>query len=285
LIAKLLKLGFAGLASLLIGFAFSQHYNALYGAKPITSEFELTRKTRPVEVGKLSRDLMGKLLDPSLGSVEEIECRKKLITRGIVRESHPCFDLDKALADLGEGVYSYLRPFERVVDATFTVTLSLTDVALESFPSAAAKDKSTASKDKLVAIKSRYAQNIEATLMGADLKIEPSGPQQKTATSAAPVNWTWFVTPQKTGIKDFTIEVAANIVQDADISRVQLMVLRDKVEIRMTMIQYVKAAIAEVNGFVLALTAALTTLIALFGAVGPLRQWLFGLFQRPNSQA
>jgi hypothetical protein len=107
LIAKLLKLGFAGLASLVIGFALSQHYNAFYRAKPIRSEFELTRKTIPL--GKLSTELMRKSLVPSVGSVEDIpsagsvediQCRKKLTARGIIHESGPCFDLDKALASI-----------------------------------------------------------------------------------------------------------------------------------------------------------------------------------------
>ena len=56
----------------------------------------------------------------------------------------------------------------------------------------------------------KISRVMQAELSGAAFRIEPSGPQQRTITSLAPVKWTWFVTPTEEGeFKRLNLDLSA----------------------------------------------------------------------------
>ncbi len=56
----------------------------------------------------------------------------------------------------------------------------------------------------------KISRVMQAELSGAAFRIEPSGPQQRTITSLAPVKWTWFVTPTEEGdLKRLNLDLSA----------------------------------------------------------------------------
>src|SRR5262249_569980 len=110
-------------------------------------------------------------------------------------------------------------------------------------------------------------QSIEATLTGDDLEISPAGPQNRTATLAHPVEWSWKLKPTSVGKKSLTLEVAAYIFVGTDKHRVQIETLHESIEIQVTMFQRLKAYVADASGLIIAAAALVTplaTLIAFF---------------------
>jgi len=127
--------------------------------------------------------------------------------------------------------------------------------------------------------KGKFAQSIEATLNGDDMQVEPAGPQERTATTAEPVEWEWKLTPQSGGDKTLTVEVAANIQVGPDKRRVQVRTLHEPITIRVSTFQQIKMYVAQVNGIVVAAATTITALAGIFGFVPPVRDFLLKLFR------
>ena len=113
----------------------------------------------------------------------------------------------------------------------------------------------------------KYAQSLEAILHGEDFDVDPPGPLARTATTAAPVDWEWKVTPKSGGKKKLVVEVAANIIAGPDKNKVQITTLSEPLIIEVSAFYRVKAFVAQANGFVLAAGASIPALLAIFGLV------------------
>jgi small basic protein len=74
---------------------------------------------------------------------------------------------------------------------------------------------------------------MEATLRGdPDLKISPSGPQERVTTSFQPTTWEWTITPEKSGEKSLIIEVNAQLVLGTERNRVQLRTIYETIHVQ-----------------------------------------------------
>jgi hypothetical protein len=110
-------------------------------------------------------------------------------------------------------------------------------------------------------------------LSGDDFEITPAGPQGRTATFAQPVEWDWKLQPTSAGTKSLTIEVAANIFVGADKHRVQITTLHESIQIEVTILQRLKAYVADASGLIVAGAALATPLAVLIGFVPKVRKF------------
>jgi hypothetical protein len=213
---------------------------------------------------------------PSSPSAEEA-CRDKLRERGVVLQSGACLDIDGIVASLPTGTYKFKKPDVGWVGQALPFALILqTNKDQQVDINSTLKDLPGVATER----EAKFAQNLEATLSGPDLKVDPAGPVQRTATTAEPVEWDWTVTPQAKGEKELTINVTANIVAGTTPTRIQLKVLHEKLNIKVGLIQMITASLAELNGLTAALVTLLTALGGLLTFFRPARHWVFGIFRR-----
>jgi hypothetical protein len=196
-------------------------------------------------------------------------CQEKYARRGIVVEPAQCVDIDKLIGSLDTGTYTFNKPSVAYVEEPFPIVLVLkTAPGMDVLP---AFEAAPGIRVERVA---PFAQNIEAVLRGIHFKVEPSGPQQRTATTTAPVEWEWTVTPLESGTRTLVIEVFATIVIGSERSRVQLKVLRENINIRVGAFHWVRSAFNQTSAAVISISAALAALLAIFAAFAPLRNWI-----------
>jgi hypothetical protein len=178
-------------------------------------------------------------------------------TRGVVLAPNtPCINIDTLVQNLSTTEYRFNKPEEAFVHEPFRVVLLL--------PTAPGQDLDgpfKATRGKVETRVAPYAQYMEARLHGdPDLKITPSGPQERTITSITPTTWEWSVTPEQAGNKTLIIEVNAQLVIGPDKSRVQLRTIYEtiRVDVRFShhlssLWQSVRDFIASVYGILLGL--------------------------------
>ena len=190
----------------------------------------------------------------------------------IFSPSERCYDPDELVAQLKSGTYSFNKPEYAYTNESFNVVLLLKTADGQDVISRF-RGLQGSREERIAPV----AQYLEATLRGADFKIDPSAPQPQSITTQAPVEWHWSVTPLKSGDKMLIIDVFADLQIGAEKHHVQLKVLEVPIQIRVDTLQWIKSAFTEASGFIVALAAALTALI---GAISPLRHWVLRLFRR-----
>src|SRR6185369_15374368 len=191
----------------------------------------------------------------------ETACQEKNRRVGIV-SSGPCVNVGDIVDNLLEGQYNFNKPRTVYLEEPFKFRLILTTSDKQD-----AQDAFSGLPGEITKKNGNFAQSIEATLRGDDLKIEPAGAQPRTATTSKPVEWDWTVTPQSGGRKTLTIEVAANIQVGPDKHRVQVTTLHEEVVIQVSAFQQLKSYVSQANGLVVAAAAAITPLAALIALV------------------
>jgi hypothetical protein len=208
-----------------------------------------------------------------LSQVISVNCSPRLRSLGIISApASACVDLGEIVEHLAKGTYLFKKPEVAILDERFPIRLTLLTQAnqkvdMDDLPGSLVRRENRP-----------FAQSVEATLSGDDLDISPSGPQSRTATFAAPVEWNWTVKPVAHGTKTLTIEVNATITAGSDKHRVQITTLRETIAIKVTMLQWFKAYVADVSGVVLAAAALVAPLGVLFGFVPTVRKFVGGLF-------
>jgi hypothetical protein len=223
----------------------------------------------------------GKKLREEISAELLADCRQRLMRRGVVVGNGPCTDLDEIVRNLATGTYSFNWPKIVNLGDEFTLRLILQTDERQAASFAGVSGAITRVEER------PFAQSVEATLSGEDLGIYPNGPQARTATAAHAVEWNWKLTPTATGTKTITIEVAANIYMGADKQRVQIDSLRETIEIQVTIIQRIKAYLADASGVVVAVAALVTPLAAIFGFFPTARKFVvteFSRFRRRRSK-
>ena len=195
-----------------------------------------------------------------------LDCRAKMLMLGVISNG-PCVDVSDIVEHLATGTYSFNKPDSAYVDVPFHIALALKttskqDVSqvLEGLPG------------QVTERTGKFAQSLEAQLHGDDMLVDPAGMLARTATMVEPVTWEWTVTPKAGGKKTLVIEVVANIQTGPDNHKVQIKTLREPIQIYVSGFQQMKAYLAEANGFLLALGAAIPALGAIVGLVPPIRR-------------
>ena len=202
-------------------------------------------------------------------------CRDRLRRLGIVVVNGPCIDVGEIVDNLAKGQYLFNKPETAYVGESFGFRL-----ALETSSKQDVRQSFGALPGPVTKQEGQFGQSIEATLRGGDFKIEPAGPQPRTATASKPVEWDWTVTPLSGGKKTLTIEVAVNIQVGSDKQRVQLTTLQDDIVIQVSAFQQFRLYVVEANGFLVA--AGTTVVSAVVGLIGfvPKVQGFFGTLWR-----
>jgi hypothetical protein len=201
-------------------------------------------------------------------AADEAACREKMRHLGVV-SAGPCIDVSGIVENLARGKYLFNKPKTAYVGEAFRVML-----VLQTAPGQDARALFPATAGEVTEREGKFAQSLEATLGGDDVKVEPSGPQARTATMAEAVQWEWTLTPQSGGQKTMVIEVAATIFAGPDKHRVQVTTLREPIVIQVGVVQRIKLYLAEANGVAAAAVALFTTLGGLFGFVPPVRRFV-----------
>jgi pimeloyl-ACP methyl ester carboxylesterase len=246
-------------------------------------EDDPSSELRPVDPGKLTAsdstkvEPSSKANDNTSGSGSDAKaadatCRDRLKRLGVVVNG-PCIEVGEIVDNLASGHFSYNNPGSAYIGESFDLRLVLAtsekqDVrpSFEGIPGTVIKKEG------------QFGQSIEATLRGNDLKIEPAGPQLRTATTSKSVEWDWTVTPQSEGKKTLTIEVAVNILVGSDKQRVQLTTLHDEIDIQVSMAQRIKSYLAEAQVYLLAVGGVSAALLTVFGLVPKARKLLAGMW-------
>jgi hypothetical protein len=198
---------------------------------------------------------------PWLSADQEVACREKLRSRGIyLIAGNPCIDIDLIIKNLAEGTYSFNKPDSAYVEEPFRVVLTLTTA-----PDQDVSSVFLGTEGKVTAKQGQFAQHLEARLRGGiDFKVDPSDPQEQTVTSLNPVVWEWSVTPRKPGNKTMFIDVAANLILGTQQEHVQLKTLDERIEIRVSILHFILAAVTSLWGVALGIA---TMIIAILGVV------------------
>lgn len=160
-----------------------------------------------------------------------------------------CIEVDTLVKNLATSEYRFNKPDEAYVDEPFRVVLLL--------PTAPGQDVDApfkATQGKVETRTAAYAQYMEARLHGdPDLKITPSGFQERVTTSISPTTWEWTVTPEKSGDKTLIIEVNAQLVIGAEKNRVQLRTIYETIRVQVHFFHRVAGLFAPVWTFVTSL--------------------------------
>lgn len=201
-------------------------------------------------------------------------CREKMRKLGVV-SSGPCIDVGSIVDDLAIGTYVFNKPRIAYVGEPFRLLL-----ALKTTPEQDVKQSFVGLAGDVTERDGKFAQSLESSLRGDDLKIEPAGPQTRTATSTNAVEWEWTLTPQSGGEKTLVIEVVANIQAGPDRHKVQVRTLREPIVIHVSTLQRISMYVAEANGVVVAASATITAVAGVIGFVPPIRRYLLRIWRR-----
>jgi hypothetical protein len=190
----------------------------------------------------------------------DASCRQHMLTLGVVlAATDPCVELDTLIKNLQVGTYSFNQPPSAYVEEPFIVVLTLQTAAGQDvsnyFQSTAGERKSEPGK---------WAQNLEAKLHGLDFKIDPEGPQERTVTEGAPVQWRWTVSAQSAGKKNLYIDVNAILTVGPAKNRYFIRTLEDQIQVNVTYFQMILSAFTGLWGLLL---GAATMLIAILSAL------------------
>jgi hypothetical protein len=224
----------------------------------------------------LTKQLAGSTFEREIAASEN-DCRDRLRQLGIVVTTGPCTDISEIVDHLAKGTYSFNKPVTANMGEPFPLRLILQTADSQE------QDVSRSFGGLPGTVQQRtgtFAQSVEATLTGEDFEIDPSGPQERTATLSHPVEWEWKLKPTSAGTKTVTIEVTANIQVGADKHRVQINTLHESILIQVSIFQRLGAYLADANGAVVATAALATPLAALVGFVPKVRQFFTNIWIR-----
>jgi hypothetical protein len=215
----------------------------------------------PAHQGQLKSQIAPPAPKPEPSADQEVACREKLRSRGIyLIAGNPCIDIDLIIKNLAEGTYSFNKPDSAYVEEPFRVILTLTTA-----PDQDVSAVFLGTEGKVTTKQGQFAQHLEARLRGGiDFKVDPSGPQEQTVTSLNPVVWEWSVPPLKPGNKTIFIDVAANLILGTQQEHVQLKTLDERIEIRVSILHFILAAVTSLWGVALGIA---TMIIAILGVV------------------
>jgi hypothetical protein len=241
-------------------------------AKEREEEKQRAKAAEAEQKAKAAEEQAGRRLITSGDSA----CRDRMRMLGVVSNG-PCIDVSDIVDNLAKGDYVFNDPKRAYVDERFTVRL-----VLKTFKQQDVRDRFVGLPGDVTSrLDEKFAQSLEATLHGDDFAIEPSSPQARTATMAAPVEWEWNVRAQSGGQKLLVVEVVANIQAGPDKHRVQITTLNEPLLIEVSTLYRIKtyfagvgSAVAQLDTFTKAVVAAIPTLVAFFGFVPKARNWL-----------
>jgi hypothetical protein len=256
-------------------------------AKPVTHDLDSLPTSQPRQAGIRSPDSssaggaggsQGSRVvgggRSKAGASDDAACRERMRKLGVVNTAQ-CMDIGAIVNDLATGTYVFNKPKTAYVGKSFRLLLALkTSTEQDVNPSFAGLVGAVTERE------GKFAQSLEASLRGDDLKIEPAGPQMRTATSTNSVEWEWTLTPQSGGEKTLIIEVLANIQAGPDRHKVQIRTLREPIVIETSTFDQIRMYVAEVSGIVVAASAAVTAMAGVVGFVPPIRQYVLKMWRR-----
>ena len=254
------------IAVLLGGFYLSQSWQQLFKIE------EKQEEPKRLKLDISNYEKARNITTTKEGDAASKECRDKLQKRGVILQSGPCIDIDAIVTGLSTGTYTFNKPKYAYVDEPFQVLLVLktapeqdVQVLFRTMPGSTEKREAP------------VAQILSASIRGGDFGVSPSGPQMRTFTSLAPLEWQWSVTPLKTGDKELIIDVSADLVIDKEKTQVTLKVLREPIEIRVDPYRWMKAVVGEVSTIIALFAAAVSGLI---GLIAPIRRKFLSVLRR-----
>lgn len=155
------------------------------------------------EEGRMGRARRGRA--PESKRLDESDCR----ALGVLES---CTDFSAVLDQLLERPLEYNHPKTMFVGRKTEISLVLrTDWKGKDLPKEISEELKGLPGEVKQAI-SKVTQVMSARLAGREFEIEPAGMQERTVTTAAPVVWSWLVTPGDTGrAKKLKLELYAHI--------------------------------------------------------------------------
>jgi hypothetical protein len=133
----------------------------------------------------------------------------------------------------------------------------------------------------------RVAGNVSALLRGPPdvMKFAPAEEKQYAVTPAAPINWTWYVTPLRRGTFDAQIVLSTELTIGGKAEPIQIWTPAQKVAVDLGFFDWINYVIDWISSkpFVSGLVGGL---LATLGAaiVGTMRGWFAFLFRRKPKQ-
>jgi hypothetical protein len=190
-------------------------------------------RRRIEELDRLQSTPQGDFVQPnkeaSKGEPPDASCRSRLARKGVILPPKTaCIEVDTVIKNLSTAEYRFNKPDEAFVHEPFRVVL-----VLPTAPEQDVVSPFTLTQGPVAKRTAPFAQNMEATLRGdPDLKISPSGPQERVTTSFQPTTWEWTITPEKSGEKSLIIEVNAQLVLGTERNRVQLRTIYETIHVQ-----------------------------------------------------
>lgn len=193
-------------------------------------------------------------------SASDTACRDKLRARGVyLGNTDQCIDIDDVIKKLDTGTYRFNKPEIAYVDEPFRLVLTL-----ETAPGQDITTAFRGTEGKIVERPAPFAQHLQATLRGGpDFQVDPSGAQERTVTSSAPVVWDWTVNPRSSGKKSIVIDVDADIILPGRKEHVLLRTLNEEIQINVGVFHLVAAAFASLWGYALGLATMIIALLSI----------------------
>jgi len=202
-------------------------------------------------------------------------CRARMRTLGVVTSGGPCIDVGDIVNELATGTYVFNKPATAFLGAPLKLVLVLKTSETQDVSSSFRGLPGVVTERE-----GKFAQTLEATLRGADLKIEPGGAQTRTVTNREAVEWEWTIVPQSIGEKTILIEVNAVIRIGSDQHTVRIRSLKEAIVIQVSTMQRLMLFFDETKAIFAGTAAAASALVALI-KLGPVaKNFGAGLWSR-----
>jgi len=196
-------------------------------------------------------------------------------TLGVVTSGGPCIDVGDIVNELATGTYVFNKPATAFLGAPLKLVLVLKTSETQDVSSSFRGLPGVVTERE-----GKFAQTLEATLRGADLKIEPGGAQTRTVTNREAVEWEWTIVPQSIGEKTILIEVNAVIRIGSDQHTVRIRSLKEAIVIQVSTMQRLLLFFDETKAIFAGTAAAASALVALI-KLGPVaKNFGAGLWSR-----
>jgi hypothetical protein len=181
-----------------------------------------------------------------------------------------CTDFEAILKGLKNAWTAYKYPKQMTKNHEYPVALVLdatkTDAVSEQTARTEMAQLLGAKPEEIIPKLTKIARSMSASLAGASFKIEPSGPQKRTVTDVAPVEWDWSVTPTDPGDKTITLTLTVEVGKDEESTNpVQIKTLVEHINVNVSTWDEALSIIPGVNSVVVAISTTVGIVVALLG--------------------
>jgi hypothetical protein len=181
-----------------------------------------------------------------------------------------CTDFEAILKGLKQAWTAYTYPKQMTKNHEYPVALVLDATKTDAVSEQAARTEMAqllgAKPEEIIPKLTKIARSMSASLAGASFKIEPSGPQKRTVTDVAPVEWDWSVTPTDPGDKTITLTLTVEVGKDEESTNpVQIKTLVEHINVNVSTWDEALSIIPGVNSVVVAISTTVGIVVALLG--------------------